>query len=60
MSCSSEFILRYACINCNPERTNHYFIDTNLIVRCITGHPEKQAALTAQFFQKSDSGQKNN
>lgn len=39
----------------NPNK--HYFIDTNLIVRFITGYPEKQAELTAQFLQKSDSGQ---
>lgn len=34
----------------------HYFIDTNLIVRFITGKPEDQAEATARFLEKSDSG----
>lgn len=34
-----------------------YFIDTNLIVRFITGQPEDQAKIAAQFLQKSDRGE---
>ena len=39
------------------EPVKHYFIDTNLIVRFITGQPEDQAKIVAQFLQKSDHGE---
>ena len=34
-----------------------YFIDTNIILRFITGSPEVQARKVAAFLEKSDHGQ---
>jgi predicted nucleic acid-binding protein len=31
-----------------------YLVDTNLVVRFLTGEPEKQAALAARFFQDAE------
>jgi len=32
-----------------------YLVDTNLVIRFLTGEPEKQAKLAAQFFRASET-----
>ncbi|NJM36786.1 MAG: type II toxin-antitoxin system VapC family toxin [Akkermansiaceae bacterium] len=33
-----------------------YIVDTNLIIRFLTGDPAKQASIAAEFFQSCDAG----